>query len=103
MGGEAAGEPLPNLPECPRSQLDSDTVWYITNDDVTAEYEVIIGRFSNGGRSCVSTYHQQAPHCRRSCSPPKLTQSRMTSRDLVQASIENASFSGSSDGDTNTI
>uniref|UniRef100_A0A7S1BGF5 Uncharacterized protein n=2 Tax=Corethron hystrix TaxID=216773 RepID=A0A7S1BGF5_9STRA len=101
--GEAAGEPLPNLPECPRSQLDSDTVWYITNDDVTAEYEVIIGRFSNGGRSCVSTYHQQAPHCRRSCSPPKLTQSRMTSRDLVQASIENAPFSGSSDGDTNTI
>jgi len=40
--GEAAGEPLPNLPECPRSQLDSDTVRYITNDDVTTEYEVLI-------------------------------------------------------------
>jgi hypothetical protein len=36
--GAAAGEPLPNLDECPRSQLDSDTVLYITNPDVTERY-----------------------------------------------------------------
>jgi hypothetical protein len=36
--GAAAGEPLPYLDECPRSQLDSDTVLYITNPDVTERY-----------------------------------------------------------------
>jgi len=36
--GEAAGQPLPELEECPRSQLDSDTVLYIANPDITANY-----------------------------------------------------------------
>ena len=36
--GAAAGEPLPNLDECPRSQLDSDTVLYISNPEVTERY-----------------------------------------------------------------
>lgn len=36
--GEAAGQPLPEIEECPRSQLDSDTVLYITNPDITANY-----------------------------------------------------------------
>ena len=36
--GEAAGQPLPNLPECPRSVVDSDTVLYITSDEVTHGY-----------------------------------------------------------------
>lgn len=36
--GEAAGQPLPSLPECPRSTLDCDTVLYITNPDVTEGY-----------------------------------------------------------------
>ena len=36
--GEGAGQPLPNLPECPRSELDADTVLYIANDDVTQGY-----------------------------------------------------------------
>ena len=36
--GEAAGQPLPELEECPRSQLDSDTVLYIANPDVTGNY-----------------------------------------------------------------
>lgn len=40
--GEAAGQPLPNLDECPRSQLDSDTVHYITNPDVTEGYAMTI-------------------------------------------------------------
>lgn len=36
--GEAAGQPLPELSDCPRSQLDSDTVLYITNQEVTQGY-----------------------------------------------------------------
>ena len=40
--GEAAGEPLPNLPECPRSQLDSDTVLYITNPEITQKYALAV-------------------------------------------------------------
>lgn len=36
--GEAEGKPLPNLPELPRPVLDSDTVLYITNPEVTATY-----------------------------------------------------------------
>jgi len=36
--GEAAGQPLPELDECPRSRLDSDTVLYIANPDVTEGY-----------------------------------------------------------------
>ena len=36
--GEAAGQPLPNLDDCPRSQLDADTVLYITNPDITQSY-----------------------------------------------------------------
>ena len=34
--GEAEGQPLPNLPECPRSLLDSDTVLYITDPEVSS-------------------------------------------------------------------
>uniref|UniRef100_A0A7S2GW54 Uncharacterized protein n=1 Tax=Helicotheca tamesis TaxID=374047 RepID=A0A7S2GW54_9STRA len=40
--GEAAGAPLPNLPECPRSQLDSDTVLYITNPEIQARYALTV-------------------------------------------------------------
>jgi hypothetical protein len=40
--GEAAGEPLPNLEECSRSALDSDTVLYITNPKVTDGYALDI-------------------------------------------------------------
>jgi hypothetical protein len=36
--GEAAGQPLPELEECPRAKLDSDTVLYISNPDVTSGY-----------------------------------------------------------------
>jgi len=36
--GEAAGLPLPELEDCPRSKLDSDTVLYISNPDVTQNY-----------------------------------------------------------------
>lgn len=40
--GEAAGQPLPHLDECPRSVLDSDTVLYITNPKVTDGYALDI-------------------------------------------------------------
>jgi hypothetical protein len=36
--GEAAGQPLPELDECRRSQLDSDTVLYISNPQVSQGY-----------------------------------------------------------------
>lgn len=38
--GEAAGKSLPELVECPRAQLDSDTVLYITNPEVTDGYAI---------------------------------------------------------------
>jgi len=41
--GEAAGQPLPNLPECPRTQLDADTVLYITDPDVQESYRLTLG------------------------------------------------------------
>lgn len=40
--GEAAGQPLPNLPDCPRAELDSDTVLYITNPEVQERYRLSI-------------------------------------------------------------
>jgi hypothetical protein len=40
--GEAAGQPLPNLDECPRSILDSDTVLYIAKPKVTESYAIDI-------------------------------------------------------------
>ncbi|CAJ1933222.1 unnamed protein product [Cylindrotheca closterium] len=49
--GEAAGQPLPNLAECPRSVLDSDTVKYITKPEVTESYAIDI--VSEGGRGRV--------------------------------------------------
>ncbi|KAL7556801.1 hypothetical protein ACA910_005238 [Epithemia clementina (nom. ined.)] len=36
--GESAGQPLPEIDECPRAQLDADTVLYITDPEVTANY-----------------------------------------------------------------
>lgn len=38
--GEAAGQPLPEIEECPRSKLDSDTVLYITNPEITQTYRI---------------------------------------------------------------
>mmetsp|Transcript_10139 Transcript_10139/g.25388 ORF Transcript_10139/g.25388 Transcript_10139/m.25388 type:complete len:392 (-) Transcript_10139:378-1553(-) len=40
--GEAAGQPLPNIEECPRSTLDSDTVLYISNPTMTERYALNI-------------------------------------------------------------
>lgn len=51
--GEAAGQPLPNLDECPRSKLDSDTVLYINNPEVTAGYSLRIVTDSSGRASFV--------------------------------------------------
>jgi len=40
--GEAAGQPLPNIEDCPRSVLDSDTVLYITSPVITDRYALNI-------------------------------------------------------------
>jgi hypothetical protein len=47
--GEAEGCPLPNLKECPRSVLDSDTVLYITDPEVSNTYalEIVADREGN--------------------------------------------------------
>lgn len=36
----SAGEPLPELADCPRSELDSDTVLYILDSEVTKQYSL---------------------------------------------------------------
>uniref|UniRef100_A0A7S4AME0 Uncharacterized protein n=1 Tax=Pseudo-nitzschia australis TaxID=44445 RepID=A0A7S4AME0_9STRA len=54
--GEAAGQPLPNLEECPRSVLDADTVLYITNLDITDGYELGITP-GEDGRGLVVNVH----------------------------------------------
>jgi hypothetical protein len=48
--GDAAGEPLPYLEECPRSVLDSDTVLYITNPKITDRYalDIVVGEGGKG-------------------------------------------------------
>lgn len=50
--GEAEGQPLPDLAECPRSQLDSDTVLYITNNDVSRRYAITF-KSCEGGKGRV--------------------------------------------------
>lgn len=40
--GEASGEPIPELAECPRSQLDTDTVWYIKDESETRSFALEI-------------------------------------------------------------
>lgn len=46
--GEAAGQPLPNLEECPRSQLDSDTVRYILNPEISETFSLKVARRKDG-------------------------------------------------------
>jgi hypothetical protein len=40
--GDAAGQKLPDISECPRSKLDSDTVLYITDSEVSRSYALSI-------------------------------------------------------------
>lgn len=46
--GEAAGQPLPELAECPRSILDADTVLYISDPEVSGGYAISFTRDENG-------------------------------------------------------
>ncbi|KAL3789300.1 hypothetical protein ACHAWO_004851 [Cyclotella atomus] len=46
--GEAEGNPLPDLPECPRSVLDSDTVLYILDPEISNTYALEIVADQNG-------------------------------------------------------
>jgi len=46
--GEAAGQPLPEIEECPRAVLDSDTVLYITDPEVTEQYALAFVPDENG-------------------------------------------------------
>lgn len=48
--GGARCDPLPNLPECPRSKLDTDTVLYITDDEIARGYTLQVKPSSYDGR-----------------------------------------------------
>ena len=60
--GEAEGEPLPNLPECPRSVLDSDTVLYILDPEVSNTYALEIVA-DQDGNAIVLDRSSQRPVC----------------------------------------
>ncbi|KAL7473174.1 hypothetical protein ACHAXS_013584 [Conticribra weissflogii] len=59
--GEAEGKPLPEIPELPRSVLDTDTVLYITNPDVSARYALEIVVDPADGSAIVLDQKQQTP------------------------------------------
>jgi hypothetical protein len=48
--GCAQSNPVPNLPECPRSKLDTDTVLYITDDEISRGYTLQVRPSSCDGR-----------------------------------------------------
>jgi hypothetical protein len=53
--GEASGCPLPEIDDCPRTILDTDTVLYITNPDVTEQYALHVAADPATGRAVFST------------------------------------------------
>jgi len=61
--GEAQGTELPNLPEIPRSVLDSDTVQYITDPGISASYALDIVADPADGSAYVIDRHSQTPIC----------------------------------------
>lgn len=56
--GESEGWPLPELEDCPRSQLDHDTVLYITDTRVTQQYALQI-KCDDEGRGVVWNARQE--------------------------------------------
>ena len=61
--GEAQGAELPNLPEIPRSVLDSDTVQYITDPEISAGYALDIVADPADGSAYVLDRRNQTPIC----------------------------------------
>lgn len=61
--GEAKGSELPNLPEIPRSVLDSDTVQYITDPEISASYALDIVADPADGSAHVLDRRNQEPIC----------------------------------------
>ncbi len=61
--GEAQGTELPNLPELPRSVLDSDTVQYITDPGISASYALDIVADPTDGSAFVIDRRSQTPIC----------------------------------------
>lgn len=59
--GEAHDNPLPDMPECPRSVLDSDTVLYITDPKVSASYALDILADPADGSAVVLDHDTQLP------------------------------------------
>jgi hypothetical protein len=61
--GEAQGNELPNLPEIPRSVLDSDTVQYITDPEISSTYALDIVADPADGSARVLDRDGQNPIC----------------------------------------
>ena len=62
--GEAQGTELPNLPEIPRSVLDSDTVQYIADPGISASYALdIVADPASDGSAIVIDRRKQTPVC----------------------------------------
>jgi hypothetical protein len=61
--GEAQGNELPNLPEIPRSVLDSDTVQYITDPEISSSYALDIVADPADGSARVLDREGQNPIC----------------------------------------
>ena len=61
--GEAHGAELPDLPEIPRSVLDSDTVQYITDPGISASYALDIVADPADGSAYVIDRRKQTPIC----------------------------------------
>lgn len=61
--GEAQGNELPNLPEIPRSVLDSDTVQYITDPEISSSYALDIVADPADGSARVLDRDGQNPIC----------------------------------------
>ncbi len=61
--GEAQGNELPNLPEIPRSVLDSETVQYITDPEISSSYALDIVADPADGSARVLDRDGQNPIC----------------------------------------
>ena len=81
------GYPLPNLPEIPRKTLDADTVYYITNPEISAKYV-----FEAGGKRCftigAASQHRSYQTLCNTGSLPGLTKKRNFGFDFFELRVE---------------
>ena len=108
----AAGQPLPNLDECPRQKLDSDTVEYILNPIVQKKFAITIKVFKHrSGPQIAATppgITRSIENSIISCSPPvqshfQSQRESMRRNRLLPEGGEEGRFGDGSKGDNNAI